>query len=297
MQNKSILILTSGYTGYYVIERIVESKLKINPFIGSTKPVNINKNKANIFDFEKQFQIYDIPNTTYDNSSNILPDVDIIICIDWKKDYFKDLKPNSIILHCHPSLLPKYRGYGAISEQFTRGVVFSGLSIYIDNGIIDSGDIVYQESIKIENYHKPIDFIKNCSNSIFNFIKNMDEYIAKDPTPQNNSKAFYLPKLRKSNRIIDFNASAYFIYNFIRAFQEPYSYVSFFYQDREYLIKEASIESWSGLDGQPGEIIEINNYGIIVACGEGTILIKEIVYNNKIIYPDSLNLNIGVILH
>ena len=53
-----------------------------------------------------------------------------------------------------PSLLPKYRGYGAVSEQFIRGVVYSGVTIYEYNGVIDGGDIIYQQEIKVENYFK-----------------------------------------------------------------------------------------------------------------------------------------------
>lgn len=299
MKNKTLLILTSGYLGYFLLENIVNSKLKITPFIGTTKTNNsLSKNKANIYDFENKFQIYNVTNTNYLDSKDTLPNVDLILCIDWKKDYFKDLKPDSLILHCHPSLLPKYRGYGVISEQITRGVTLSGLTIYKDNGNIDSGEIIFQEEIKIEHYHKPINFIKNCSNSIFKFIEKIyteSDYKFKG-IPQDNSKSIYLPKLRRSSRLIDFNTSSIFTYNFIRAFQEPYSYVYFIYNKKEYFIKDASIESWSGIEGTPGEIIKINNYGLVIACGEGSLLIKEILHEGKTINLDSHLFSIGKVL-
>ena len=59
---------------------------------------------------------------------------------------------------------------------------------------------------------------------------------------------------------------------------------------------DASIESWSGIEGRPGEIVTINDYGIVAACGEGSILIKEVEYNRQIIKSLMMNIYEGEIL-
>lgn len=286
MAYKNILILTKGYIGEKLLQIIKELKLK--PIIATTNLLNMEKSN-NILSFSSYFQIYQVNGDHY-IEENILPKVDFIICIDWKKDYFKNIKPACPIYYMQPALLPKYRGYGAISEQFIRGVVQSGITIYEYNGIIDAGDIIYQKEIKIEMYYKVSDFIdmvaKCCADFIFKLyngekftkIKQQEEY------------AFYLPKIRKNSRKIDFNAGAISVYNFIRAYTFPYSYAFFYYKNEEYKITDVALESWAGVEGKCGEVIKINDYGLIVACGEGSILIKEVEYNNEIMKALRINI-------
>lgn len=54
------------------------------------------------------------------------------------------------IINIHPSLLPLYKGKDAISKAFYDNALETGVSIhYVDKGI-DTGDIIIQEKIKIE---------------------------------------------------------------------------------------------------------------------------------------------------
>ncbi len=285
---KNILIFTAGYTGDMLLEQL--KKLRLTPFIATTSKSELRKNNTgNISAFNKDFQIFEVSYEHYDFSKNILPAVDAVICVDWKKDYFAGSFLNTPVYYMQPSLLPKYRGYGAVSQQLLNGVIYSGITIYEYSGIIDAGDILYQKEIKIEDYYMASDFIKETAKETALFIKDFisgKEFIKH---PQNNSLAFYLPKLRKSSKMIDFNASSYFVYNFIRAYTYPYSMAVFHYKGKEYKVASASIESWSGIEGKPGEIVQQNDYGIITACGDGSILIKEIVYDNKVMHPKMLN--------
>lgn len=282
MAVRNILIFTSGYTGEKLLENL--KKLKLTPFIATSSSSEIRKNHTgNMLAYKNDFQIFEVSYNHYDFSKNMLPQVDIILCVDWKKDYFSGSIVNSPIYYMHPSLLPKYRGYGAISEQFLRGVVYSGMSIYEYNGIIDGGDILYQKEIKIEDYFFAADFIDEVAKETALFIKELYAGNNFQKIKQNNSLAFYLPKTRKSSKVIDFNISAPSLYNFIRAYSYPFSMASFYFKGQEYKIVSASIESWSGIEGKCGEIIKQIEYGIVVACGSGSILIKEVEHQGKTI--------------
>lgn len=295
MSYKNILILTNGYTGSKVLQRL--KQLRLAPFVATSEQTDLRKKASgDILAFSKDFQVYEVNGESYSRAKDILPNADIIICIDWKKDYFENDKPSCPIYYMQPSLLPKYRGYGAVSEQFIRGVVYSGVTIYEYNGIIDGGDIIYQQEIKIENYFKVSDLMDRQAQVTAEFIASLYKGEQYSRIKQKEEYAFYLPKIRKNSKKIDFNADALSVYNFIRAYTFPFSGAVFYFKGEEYKITDAALESWSGIEGRPGEIVAVNDYGIVAACGEGSVLIKEVEYNGQIMKSLMINIYDGEIL-
>ena len=62
---------------------------------------------------------------------------------------FVNSLPSKFIVNIHPSLLPKYKGMNAIRQAIEDCAEYTGVSIhYVDEGI-DSGSIIRQERIKI----------------------------------------------------------------------------------------------------------------------------------------------------
>ncbi len=295
MSYKNILILTNGYTGSKVLQRL--KQLRLAPFVATSEQTDLRKKASgDILAFSKDFQVYEVNGESYSRAKDILPNADIIICIDWKKDYFENDKPSCPVYYMQPSLLPKYRGYGAVSEQFIRGVVYSGVTIYEYNSIIDGGDIIYQQEIKIENYFKVSDLMDRQAQVTAEFIASLYKGEQYSRIKQKEEYAFYLPKIRKNSKKIDFNADALSVYNFIRAYTFPFSGAVFYFKGEEYKITDASLESWSGIEGRPGEIVAVNDYGIVAACGEGSVLIKEVEYNGQIMKSLMINIYDGEIL-
>ncbi len=295
MSYKNILILTNGYTGSKVLQRL--KQLRLAPFVATSEQTDLRKKASgDILAFSKDFQVYEVNGESYSRAKDILPNADIIICIDWKKDYFENDKPSCPVYYMQPSLLPKYRGYGAVSEQFIRGVVYSGVTIYEYNSIIDGGDTIYQQEIKIENYFKVSDLMDRQAQVTAEFIASLYKGEQYSRIKQKEEYAFYLPKIRKNSKKIDFNADALSVYNFIRAYTFPFSGAVFYFKGEEYKITDASLESWSGIEGRPGEIVAVNDYGIVAACGEGSVLIKEVEYNGQIMKSLMINIYDGEIL-
>ena len=295
MSYKNILILTNGYTGSKVLQRL--KQLRVTPFIATSEQTDLRKKASgDILSFSKDFQVYEVNGESYSRAKDILPNADIIICIDWKKDYFENEKVSCPVYYMQPSLLPKYRGYGAVSEQFIRGVVYSGVTIYEYNGIIDGGDIIYQQEIKVENYYKVSDLMDRQAALTAEFIASLYKGETYSRIKQQGEYAFYLPKIRKNSKKIDFNADALSVYNFIRAYTFPFSGAVFYFKGEEYKIVDAALESWSGIEGRPGEIVSVNDYGIVAACGEGSVLIKEVEYKGQVMKSLMINIYDGEIL-
>jgi len=295
MSYKNILILTNGYTGSKVLQRL--KQLRLTPFVATSEQTDLRKKASgDILSFSKDFQVYEVNGESYSRAKDILPNADIIICIDWKKDYFENEKVSCPVYYMQPSLLPKYRGYGAVSEQFIRGVVYSGVTIYEYNGIIDGGDIIYQQEIKVENYYKVSDLMDRQAALTAEFIASLYKGETYSRIKQQEEYAFYLPKIRKNSKKIDFNADALSVYNFIRAYTFPFSGAVFYFKGEEYKIVDAALESWSGIEGRPGEIVAVNDYGIVAACGEGSVLIKEVEYKGQVMKSLMINIYDGEIL-
>ena len=65
------------------------------------------------------------------------------------KEFISSLRQRSII-NIHPSILPEFKGLNAIQQALESGVKYTGVTIhYVDEGV-DTGEIIQQESIKIE---------------------------------------------------------------------------------------------------------------------------------------------------
>ena len=64
------------------------------------------------------------------------------------KKFIRSLQQHSII-NVHPSILPEFKGLNAIQQALESGAKFTGVTIhYVDEGI-DTGEIIQQETIKI----------------------------------------------------------------------------------------------------------------------------------------------------
>jgi len=57
---------------------------------------------------------------------------------------------NNKILNIHPSLLPAFKGVGAIRRAYEYGCKITGVTIHFIDEEIDHGPIILQETIKIE---------------------------------------------------------------------------------------------------------------------------------------------------
>lgn len=281
--NKSVLLFLSGFFGEEILR--VLSKTKCRPFV-VVYPAGAQRRRAE-FDFSKFSDIFQIFTVTGDNfarlaDNNPLPTCDYALCVDWTKDFFYgSVHLPFKIYHAHPSLLPLYRGYGALSEQFLRGVCISGLSVYEDNGVIDGGDIVFQEKIKITLEDTPESFLKTCAQLLAGFIERLEKAEEFSATPQNAFKSFYVTRTRNNQKAVDFNASAFSVHNFIRAYSFPYPGARFYYKGEEYKALASSVESWSGFQAEAGEVLRAKSDGLEVACGDGSVVIRKISFNGK----------------
>ncbi|MDR2104129.1 MAG: hypothetical protein LBP51_00055 [Deferribacteraceae bacterium] len=216
-----------------------------------------------------------IKETRYESEKIRIAKDDIVFCGGWTKDFFHYTPHEFNIYYIHPSLLPMYRGVGAVSAQFEKGVAIGGVSIYLDSDRVDAGDIVYQEMVRIEHNDYPEDYLSNCAAGAYRGIRAiLNGGVA--GTKQNDLLATAAGRVRSRDAILDVNLSAASFYNFVRAHSRPYSGARLFMDGRFITVWRCSIESWNGVCGKSGEIVGESDYGVEMACGEGSVILTEI---------------------
>jgi methionyl-tRNA formyltransferase len=248
------------------------------PYIAYTYAANATKRTADKGYLRAGYPQRYINERAFDPERIELAADSLVFCMDWTKDFFHYTRPACPVYHIHPSLLPSYRGYGAISEQFIKGAAISGLTLYKDEQTgIDSGDILYQEAIRIEHNDWPEDFIAKASKIAAIWIAAMTSMAAMpSPTPQAELSAFHVQRKRTKQGLLDFNLNALSVYNHIRAYSRPFFGAYFLHNGEQIKVWRASCEKWSGIYGKPGEIINKSKAGVEIACGEGSIVLIEI---------------------
>jgi len=184
-------------------------------------------------------------------------------------------------LNLHASLLPKYRGASPIQSAIANGETEAGVTlIKMDKGM-DTGDIIAQEKIEIDNLETGAslhDKLSKLSAEIA--LKYIADYIKGKLKlqKQNEKQSTIAPKLTRDSGKIDWNKSAEEIKRLVRAFY-PWPGTWCVWDNK--ILKIISAD----------EIIPVNKYELgeiflhknkfAVQCGQNSILIKELQMEGK----------------
>ncbi len=190
--------------------------------------------------------------------------------------------PKYKCINIHASLLPKYRGGAPIHHSIINGDEYTGVTIMYMDEKMDSGDILYQEKIKITNEDNVGSMFEKLSilgsKMIINFLPKLlsGNFI---PIKQNEEDVTYAYNITKEDEKIDFNDTSINIFNKIRGLNPfPIGYTIF---DGKRMKLYSSKIGISTKDGIPGEIINIYNDGIGVKTKDGEIIVTEIQLEGK----------------
>lgn len=225
------------------------------------------------------------PNKISENYDKVInTDCDIIITCAYGQ-IIPDIilnKPRLGCINVHGSLLPKYRGGAPIHWAIINGEKETGMTIMYMDSKMDSGDIISQRIIKIEDndnldtlYYKMsllgrdllIDTLPSIIDGTNNRVKQDDKLVT-----------FGL-NIKKEEEKIDFNNSAKNINNLIRGLSSiPGAYC--YLDDKRLKIYNAELFDKKS-NGEVGKIIDIDKDGFIVNCKDYCIKILDIKLEGK----------------
>lgn len=177
-------------------------------------------------------------------------------------------------LNIHASLLPRWRGAAPIQRAILAGDRETGITIMqMDQGL-DTGAILLQRSIAIarddtaQTLHDKLALLGALC--IVEALPCLQQGRL-SAIPQNEVIASYAPKLEKDEAKIDWRLSAESISRAVRAFNPRPGACS---QVREIPMKVWQACVAADATGKPGEIVAAGRNGIVVVCGEGSLILE-----------------------
>lgn len=189
-----------------------------------------------------------------------------------------DLPPHGN-LNLHASLLPKYRGAAPIQWAIANGETVSGVTtMRIDQGL-DTGDILLQEQIPIDEDDTAVTLAPRLAAVGADLMLDTLRGLVGgsiQPRPQNHADASLAPILNKEDGRIDFSRTAREIYNRFRGFQPwPGAFTTF--RDRMFKTKTLAVSAAVPADNvetsplKEGQIL-VQSPQLFVKCGANSIL-------------------------
>ncbi len=190
--------------------------------------------------------------------------------------------PEFNTVNVHFSLLPRYRGAAPVQRALEAGETRTGITIFEIDKQMDTGPLWALQEFDILPEDTSETLMERLSREGAPFLKETIHHILNgsiNKQPQDHSQASYAPPLQKQEGRVDWNLTAWQIYNKYRAFT-PWPGLFFLMNGKTMKIKKTSLPGANGrgtIAGRekPGKIIELNRNRLEVCCGNQTILAIE----------------------
>jgi len=210
---------------------------------------------------------------------------DIVVLVAFGQILPKDIidSPPLGCINVHPSLLPRYRGAAPMNWALIRGETKTGVSIMrMDEGV-DSGDILIQEEIDLqqeETYDRLHDRLAVLGAQCL--LRALEGLAAGtvQRTPQDHSQATLAPRLKKEDGQIRWEAPARQIAHFVAGLSSvPGAYT--FLDGKVLKIYSAEAEETPMCCDPPGTIVGTEPKGLKIAAGGGYVYLKDVQLQSK----------------
>ncbi len=178
-------------------------------------------------------------------------------------------------INVHASLLPKFRGAAPINAAITSGEAFTGVTTMYMASELDAGDIILQAKEPI----RPDDTAGALHDRLMllgaELLQETLRQVRAGTAPriaQLHARATFAPKLIREDAFLDFNRPAAELERLVRGMNP--------WPGAHTVIKGENCKIWRAkmrpeMD-VPGRILAIDDEGLLVGCGHGSILLMEL---------------------
>lgn len=221
---------------------------------------------------------------------------DFIIVAAYGQILPKEILDIAPCINLHASLLPKYRGASPIQESLLNDDEYTGVTSMLMEEGLDSGDILGLQYLKIEP-NMLVDEAFNklsiiASKLTITTLENFDKI---QPKKQNETQVSFCKKIKKDDGVVCFkNAKSLYLK------YKAYAYWPGVFLETGLKLKDIKLEETDSLNIE-GEILELGNDFVIIACKKGSLKISTLQAPSKkavnaIDYIRGQRLTIGDIL-
>ncbi len=208
---------------------------------------------------------------------------DVIYCFGWSHILPSEILsiPKYGVVGFHPAELPNNRGRHPLIWAIFLGLKRTASTFFIMDEGADTGDIISQEIVAIEETDTADTLYKKVGEiaikQIIDFSKEFElkgENIER--RKQNIAEGNAWRKRGKVDGQIDFRMSSEAIYNLVRALTQPYVGAHIKLDgEKEVKIWKVIKKSCTFVNYEPGKVLEVENNKILVKTYDGAIQIVE----------------------
>ena len=178
-------------------------------------------------------------------------------------------------VNIHASILPQYRGSAPYQWAVLDGCAETGVTAQFMSRGVDEGDIIDIAKTAIgenETAGQLLDRLAVLGADLLSSVLSRFAVGQVHGTPQNGEEATFAPMLDKTICPIDWNKTAQQVHNHVRGLH-PWPVATMELKGQRFKIHETRVLERSG---NPGEILELTKTGLIIACGEGAVEIRQL---------------------
>jgi methionyl-tRNA formyltransferase len=185
-------------------------------------------------------------------------------------------------INIHGSILPRWRGAAPIQRAILANDSSTGVTIMQMDCGLDTGGMISKQTLSIDPSWTSFDLNEQLKQLGADLLINTLPIIESgqiQPEPQDESLANYASKLSKAEAKIDWHNNAQQIAREIKAFIPwPVSYAHL--GGKLVRVWQASLDTTHTVAEQ-GKVLDHNNDGVYVSCGDGVLCIEELQFEGK----------------
>jgi methionyl-tRNA formyltransferase len=181
-------------------------------------------------------------------------------------------------LNAHASLLPRYRGAAPINWALIQGEKETGITIQWMVLELDAGAIFLQERVPIlEDDNYGILYGKLAERGAALLVEALEKLRRGEAirTPQPQESISFAPPVSREVRRLNWQRPARAVAGLIRGL-DPAPAAFALWQEKILKLFGARVKRVGGQAAVPGMVLGLVNQEVEIACGQGTVLVKEL---------------------
>jgi len=178
-------------------------------------------------------------------------------------------------INVHASLLPRWRGVSPVQYSILHGDSWTGVTIMQMDVGVDTGPILAQRSVAIGPEDTGGELVARLAGQgadlLIHTLRRLQNGQV-EPVPQSEEGAVYAPKLTRALSAVRWDRDVVIVHNQIRSLI-PWPGTTTYLGEKTLKITQARPMSFNSSGQAPGTVLDVVDEGVIVACGEGSLLL------------------------
>lgn len=181
-------------------------------------------------------------------------------------------------INVHASLLPRYRGAAPIHYAILKGEKEAGVTIMQMDVGMDTGAMLSKVAVPIGP--------EMCQGELHDILKEKGAHLLLETIPkivdgtiepvlQPEAEATYASLITRDMEKLDWTKPATDLHNQIRAFDPWPGSFTLLPDGKRLKLWKSRVQKTEGTRGTPGEILQADAHGFLVACGSGSLKVLE----------------------